>query len=78
MQIPKNIFSPTLSLDDIDEEEIARQITIIDYNLYEKIKPSELLSKNWSSAQLKYKCTNLNNCLSRFNELSRQDINYNN
>lgn len=37
-KIPKNIFSPTLSLDDVDEEEIARQLTLIDFQLYDRIR----------------------------------------
>ncbi len=34
-QVPKNIsvFSPNLTLDDIDEEEIARQLTLIEYEV---------------------------------------------
>ncbi len=36
-RVPKNIFSPSLSLDDVDEEEIARQLTIIQYQLYAAI-----------------------------------------
>jgi hypothetical protein len=33
--VPKNIsvFSPNLTLDDIDEEEIARQLTLIEYEV---------------------------------------------
>jgi hypothetical protein len=45
--VPKNIFSPTLSLDDIDEEEVARQMTILDYELYTSIKYSELCAMRW-------------------------------
>lgn len=34
MQVPKNIFSPSLTLDDVDEEEIARQLTLIEYEVH--------------------------------------------
>jgi hypothetical protein len=47
LQVPKNIFSPTLSLDDIDEEEVARQMTIVDYEHYAAIKYSELCATRW-------------------------------
>jgi len=33
VQVPKNIFSPSLTLDDVDEEEIARQLTLIEYEV---------------------------------------------
>ena len=34
-----------LSLFDFDPEEIARQLTIIDYSLFMKIKPSEWMNQ---------------------------------
>ena len=36
-KVPKNIFSPTLKLDDIPKLEIARQMTLIDYHLFASI-----------------------------------------
>jgi len=35
-------------VDDIDEEEIARQMSIIDWNLYTVIRPNEFLLKSWT------------------------------
>lgn len=35
-QVPKNIFSPSLTLDDVDEEEVARQLTLIEYEVNHK------------------------------------------
>lgn len=46
-KVPKTIFSPKLELDDIDEEEIARQLCLIDFELYAKVRPSEFLLKSW-------------------------------
>ena len=37
--------SPILSVFDFDPEEIARQLTIIDFSLFAKIKPAELLNQ---------------------------------
>lgn len=37
-KIPKNIFSLYLDIFDVDEEEIARQMTLIDFEVYESIK----------------------------------------
>eukprot|EP01096_Ripella_sp_DP13-Kostka_P017090 TRINITY_DN863_c0_g1_i1.p1 TRINITY_DN863_c0_g1~~TRINITY_DN863_c0_g1_i1.p1 ORF type:complete len:638 (-),score=231.16 TRINITY_DN863_c0_g1_i1:33-1892(-) len=43
----KLIFSPSLRLVDVDPEEIARQMSLIDQKLICAAKPVELLSKNW-------------------------------
>ena len=39
-KVPKNIFSPTLTLDDVPKEEIARQLTLIDGKLFLEIRVS--------------------------------------
>eukprot|EP01112_Ceratiomyxa_fruticulosa_P011145 TRINITY_DN3001_c0_g1_i1.p1 TRINITY_DN3001_c0_g1~~TRINITY_DN3001_c0_g1_i1.p1 ORF type:complete len:583 (-),score=79.47 TRINITY_DN3001_c0_g1_i1:85-1833(-) len=70
-KVPKNIFSPTLTLDDIDEEEIARQLCVIDHDLYSAIKPSEFLLKSWARPQFRHKAVNLVAFLKRFNDLSK-------
>eukprot|EP01132_Coremiostelium_polycephalum_P000691 gene691-852_t len=70
-KVPKNIFSPTLTFDDIDEEEIARQLCIIDFSLYEMIKPSEFLIKGWTKPQFRSKAVNLLNMMRRFNEFTK-------
>jgi hypothetical protein len=36
-KVPKNIFSPTLSIDDIDEEELARQLSLLHFDMYKAI-----------------------------------------
>ena len=43
-QIPSNP-SPLLTIFDFDPEEVARQMTIIDFSLFAKIKPAELLNQ---------------------------------
>ncbi|KAJ5071187.1 guanine nucleotide exchange factor [Anaeramoeba ignava] len=45
--VPKNIFHNNLSFFDIDEEEIARQMTLIDQKLYHRVKPSEFMNHAW-------------------------------
>ena len=37
--------SAVLSVFDFDPEEIARQMTIIDFSLFARVKPSELLNQ---------------------------------
>lgn len=44
LQIPSNP-SPLLTIFDFDPEEVARQMTIIDFTLFAKIKPAELLNQ---------------------------------
>ncbi|KAJ3443945.1 ras guanine nucleotide exchange factor i-related [Anaeramoeba flamelloides] len=69
-KLPKTIFSPKLNLFDVDPEEIARQITLIEYNIYEKIKPSELLKLAWSSPKLRHRSPNVIQMIHRFNLIS--------
>ncbi|EGC29698.1 Ras guanine nucleotide exchange factor [Dictyostelium purpureum] len=70
-KVPKNIFSPTLTFDDIDEEEIARQLCVIDFGLYELIKTSEFLIKGWTKPQFRSKAVNLLNMMRRFNDFTK-------
>jgi len=49
-KVPKNIFSPLLTLDDVPREEIARQLTIIDNHLFYRINTVDFLCKNWTKA----------------------------
>merc|ERR1712137_72909 len=50
-KVPKNIFSPLLTLDDVPKEEIARQMTLIDNRLFTGISVTEFLSRNWSKSR---------------------------
>jgi len=47
--LPKNIKK--LRFLDIDPLEIARQLTLIESKLYNKIKPVECLGKAWSQSE---------------------------
>ena len=44
LQLPAHITS-LLTIFDFDPEEVARQMTIIDFSLFDKIKPAELLNQ---------------------------------
>jgi hypothetical protein len=44
--------APRDSLDAFSEEEIALQLTLIDFNLYSAIKPVELLNQAWNKASI--------------------------
>lgn len=68
--VPKNIFSNTLQLTDIDEQEIAKQITLMEYVTYSQIRPIELLNCAWSNVKLKHRAVNLIKSTVRFNQVS--------
>ncbi|KAJ3450892.1 ras guanine nucleotide exchange factor i-related [Anaeramoeba flamelloides] len=70
-KVPKNIFNKNLSLFDIDELEIARQITLIDFEIFSQIKPAELLNCAWSKPKLKHRAKNVLELIERFNEMSQ-------
>lgn len=69
-KVPRNIFSPHLTLKDIDELEIARQLTLIDYNLLVSVTPVEFLSKGWEDPSPK-KSPHLKELLTRATDLTR-------
>eukprot|EP01111_Echinosteliopsis_oligospora_P010061 TRINITY_DN3066_c0_g1_i2.p1 TRINITY_DN3066_c0_g1~~TRINITY_DN3066_c0_g1_i2.p1 ORF type:complete len:592 (+),score=144.09 TRINITY_DN3066_c0_g1_i2:1781-3556(+) len=68
-KVPRNIFSSTLSLDDVDEEEIARQLCMLDFDLYKAIRPSELLLKSWELH--KGRAPNVITAIRRLNDLAK-------
>merc|ERR1712100_201711 len=45
--IPADDKLQFLSINDLDDQEIARQLTLIDQKLFQAIKPSELLGLSW-------------------------------
>lgn len=67
-KVPKNIFCPTLTLDDVPTEEIARQMTIIDAKLYTKIKAMEFFSRNWCKSRY-IRTSAVAGVLNRFNNV---------
>eukprot|EP01088_Endostelium_zonatum_P008719 TRINITY_DN21878_c0_g1_i1.p1 TRINITY_DN21878_c0_g1~~TRINITY_DN21878_c0_g1_i1.p1 ORF type:complete len:694 (+),score=167.19 TRINITY_DN21878_c0_g1_i1:80-2161(+) len=70
---PKPIFpvvSGKLSLWDIHPEEIARQLTLQEYDLYRKIKPWECLGQAWSKENKEKQSPNILAMIKRFNDVS--------
>ncbi|KAJ3424532.1 ras guanine nucleotide exchange factor i-related [Anaeramoeba flamelloides] len=66
-KLPKNIFSPKLSLLDVPPEEIARQMTLLEFQIYERIKPSEFLKLAWSQPKIRHKSPNVLSLINRAN-----------
>jgi len=69
-KVPKDIFSSSLTLYSIDPEEVARQLTLMDIDVYCAIKPSELLNQCWNKAALKHRAPNVLKMIHTFNQLS--------
>ncbi|GAM20828.1 hypothetical protein SAMD00019534_040030 [Acytostelium subglobosum LB1] len=69
-KVPKNIWSQTLDIFDVDEEELARQLTLIDFEIFTAIKPSELLNQSWNKPKLRHRSPHVLLLISRFNEIS--------
>lgn len=54
----------------LDEEEMAKQITLMDYATYNLIKPEELLHLAWSKPETQWMAPNVMAAIRRFNRLS--------
>ena len=70
-KMPKDIYDESLSILDIDEEEIARQISIVDFDHFRAIKPPELLNQAWAKPKLQYRARNVLKMISWFNHISK-------
>ncbi|GAM22694.1 hypothetical protein SAMD00019534_058690 [Acytostelium subglobosum LB1] len=70
-KVPKNIWSTSLTIFDVDEEEVARQLTLIDFEIFSSIKPSELLNQSWNKPKLRHRSPNVMLIINRFNEISQ-------
>ncbi|KAJ6243844.1 ras guanine nucleotide exchange factor a [Anaeramoeba flamelloides] len=69
--VPKNLFRTDFTLLDVDEEEFARQFTLMVSELFRKIKPSELVTEAWQKKGLRAKATNVLTLINKFNEFSK-------
>ncbi|KAL9657697.1 hypothetical protein ABK040_005050 [Willaertia magna] len=68
--VPANVFSPKLSIWDIKEEELAKQLTKMDHGLYRNIEAHELLNCSWSKPKLRHRSKNVVESFEFFNKLS--------
>lgn len=71
--IPQNFFSRRwdqwLPME-LDEEEIARQLSLMDWEYFSKIRPNELLNQAWSKPKLKHRAPNVLAFIAQFNRTS--------
>uniref|UniRef100_A0A6B2L5K5 Ras-GEF domain-containing protein n=1 Tax=Arcella intermedia TaxID=1963864 RepID=A0A6B2L5K5_9EUKA len=70
--IPKGgkIFLPELDWMDLDPQEIARQLTLIEFEMLYKIKPSEFLNQSWNKPKLRHNAKNILDYIDYFNKFS--------
>ncbi len=54
----------------LSEKDIATHLTGMEYEIFKKIQPKELLNKAWSSPKLKHRSPNLLAMIDRFNTIS--------
>jgi len=67
--VPKNIFAQALTLADVDELEIARQLTIIEYSKFFVVTPAEVLQAI-NTADTGTKATSIMEIQNRFEIIS--------
>ena len=70
---PKSILPPDISnftLFDLDHLEVARQLTLIDKDLFRRIGPMEYTGLAWSKKHLQHKANNIIGMIARFNQVS--------
>eukprot|EP01090_Pellita_catalonica_P015814 TRINITY_DN4362_c0_g1_i1.p1 TRINITY_DN4362_c0_g1~~TRINITY_DN4362_c0_g1_i1.p1 ORF type:complete len:588 (-),score=80.76 TRINITY_DN4362_c0_g1_i1:368-2131(-) len=68
--VTKVVFSHSLTMMDIDELEIARQLTLIEFETFSAIKPSELRNQSWNKAKHRHRAPSVLKMISRFNDIS--------
>jgi len=56
-----------LQLSDLNVEEVARQLTLIEYDLFKAIKPWECLGQAWTKKDKEIKAPNIIAMIKRFN-----------
>ncbi|EGC30159.1 hypothetical protein DICPUDRAFT_41848, partial [Dictyostelium purpureum] len=69
-KVPKNIWSHQLDIFSVDEEEISRQLTLMDFEIFSNIKATELLNQSWNKPKLRHRSPNVLSLIARFNEIS--------
>lgn len=70
MSVPEGQLSPVALFLALNESEIARQLTLIEFKIFEAIEPTELLNLSWNKAELQHRAPNVLDMISRGNRLS--------
>eukprot|EP01132_Coremiostelium_polycephalum_P000405 gene405-512_t len=70
LMIPEGQRSPFALFMVLNESEIARQLTLIEFNIFSRIEPTELLDQSWNKDSLKHKSPNIIELINRANKIS--------
>jgi hypothetical protein len=70
MSVPDGQLSPAALFLALNESEIARQLTLIEFKIFEAVEPTELLNQSWNKNELKHRAPNILDMISRGNRLS--------
>lgn len=71
-KLPKDINK--MDILSLDSKEVARQLTLQDWEIFENLKSFEFLNKAWSHPILKQKAENVLKMIHRFNDLSKWTV----
>jgi len=66
--LPKNLQSFTFN--DLHAQEVARQLTLIEFDLFKAIQPKELLNQCWNKKNKQELAPNVVSMIKRFNDVS--------
>jgi len=70
VQIPAGGISPLDVFHATNAEQIAQQLTIVDFAMYSNLRGSEFLNQSWNKPQLKHRSPNVVNLIQRSTRLS--------
>eukprot|EP01133_Synstelium_polycarpum_P017271 gene17271-20596_t len=70
LMIPEGLRSPSSLFLVLNESEIARQLTLIESNIFGRIDPTEFLEQSWSREHLKHRSPNIMDLINRANKFS--------
>jgi len=63
-------MSPTDFLFSTEPLVIAQQLSRLEFSIWKKLKPSELMNQSWAKPELKHKSPHVCELISRFNSVS--------
>lgn len=65
-----NSLSPSVLFMQFNDQEVAKQLTTIEFRIFSKIKPSELLRQAWNKPELQYRSPHVTRLIARANKMS--------
>ncbi|KNC73671.1 hypothetical protein SARC_13770, partial [Sphaeroforma arctica JP610] len=63
-------FKKISNVTDIDPLEVARQLTMVEWDIFRKIKPKETMSLSWNIKEKQHLSRNILNMINRANEMA--------